>query len=139
MTQHLPLRPLQLALYDRLTTHPSMSGHTVRDQNTSPEYPYCSITSVSYSDSSTDSHPGVELIAQIDAWGLMSEAGDRDVAEILDDVTEAITSSAMAIDGFENALAHEPVSGTLARDQDPQTGQLLSRGVLQYRFTIFQQ
>lgn len=138
MPQTLPLWEMRLAVWDRLTSHAAMSAYAVRKEGTSVGYPFVDLGPVTVADRSTDSHPGVSLEVQVDAYALVSEGGGKTVSEIMDAVTEALSDGPLQPSGYEAADYLGLATGIISEDFDPEEGGSLMRGVCRYRFTIYQ-
>jgi len=105
MTRKVGFSPLEAAVYTRLTTHASTSSYSVYSHvppNASPPYIKIGGFSGTRSESFGNRDEDVEdNMFALDIWGDSEHMGNKQVAEMMNNATIAITSSDLSITGYD--------------------------------------
>ncbi len=135
-TRLVGISVLEAALYTRLTTHALTS--TYRIYNYAPAsaaLPYVSIGGPLYGRSEsfyTREDAAEDIVLHVHIWS--SYRGDKEAAEMMNNISSAVTSSALAPMGYTVMLGQNDFAQIMIDDSDP--NQILRHGILRLRFQM---
>ena len=143
MTRLIGISVLEAALYTRLTTNNALipataTTSTYRIYNFVPKnaaLPYVSIGGAlsGRSESFYNRDDAAEdNVLHVHVWS--SYQGDKEAADMMTNISSAVTSSALAPTGYTVMLGQMDFAQIMIDDQDP--NRLLRHGILRFRFQM---
>lgn len=142
-TRLVGISVLEAKLYERLTTNNALipataTTSTYRIYNYVPAnatLPYVSIGGALYGRSESfynRDDAAEDIVLHVHVWS--SYRGDKEAAEMMNNISSAVTSSALAPTGYTVMLGQNDFAQIMIDDTDPNN--LLRHGVIRFRFQM---
>lgn len=135
-TRLVGISVLEAALYTRLTTHALTSAYRIYNYVPADAVlPYVSIGGALYGRSEsfyTREDAAEDIVLHVHIWS--SYRGDKEAADMMNNISSAVTSSALAPMGYTVMLGQNDYANIMIDDTDP--NQILRHGILRLRFQM---